>query len=160
MKWFQFLFAFLLLSPCALSQTKDDEKQVRSILRKMHEAWDEHDYAYTKYDIFDDSAILINPVGMVLKNKNEITGSLQFLGEARFKYLKIIKDSVLSFRFLSPTVAFVVAETSDVVTQDFSMPGGAPGGKEGEISRGIFSYSFTKRNGNWKIISMQVTHAN
>src|SRR6187399_1268234 len=56
----------------SFSQTLQDEKDIHALFDKMSEAWSAGDYGYTKYDVLDDSAILINPVGMYWKNKNEI----------------------------------------------------------------------------------------
>src|SRR5947209_5103881 len=138
------------------SQTSNEEKQVRTVLQKMHAAWEEHDYSYSKYDIFDDSAILINPVGEY-KSKFEITKVLQFLGEARFKYETIVKDTILNIRFLAPTVALVTAIGAGRWNQDFNMPDGSPGGTKGVISEAIYSYTFIRENSKWKITSMHIS---
>lgn len=159
MKTILIIPCFLLFSSIVFSQTKEDEKRVLAVLQKMHDAWVEHDYSYSKYDVFDDSAVLINPVGMVWKTKSEITNGLQFLGEVRFRYLTIIKDTVLSIRFLAPTVALVTANSIHEINEDFMMPDGSKGGTKGEISEGIYSYTFTNKDGKWRITSMHITHA-
>lgn len=125
---------------------------------KMNEAWSAQDYGYTKYDILDDSAVLINPVGMYWKNKEEIIKGLQYLGEVRFKYLKFTEQKILSVRFLSPTAALVIAWGKDVVTEDFTMPGEEMVTKKGEENEGFQACTLMKKENKWKITSMNVTH--
>lgn len=147
-----------LLIQSSFCQTPQDKKDIYNLFNKMSEAWEAGDYGYTKYDILDDSAVLINPVGMYWKNKEEITKGLQYLGEVRFKYLKFTEGKMLSLRFLSPTVALAIAWGKDVVTEDFTMPDEATVIKKGEESEGIEVCTLIKKENKWKITSMNVTH--
>ena len=141
----------------AFSQTPADENNIRAIFNKMQQAWAANDYGYTKYDILDPNAILINPIGMYWKNKVEITKGLQYLGEVRFKYFKTIEDSIVSIRFLSPSPALVILHGIEGVEQDFTMPGDTAVNKKGERSEGWQTYTLIKGNEGWKITSITVT---
>lgn len=160
MKKFTIILFTLLLSFSLWAQNANDEKEIKDILDKMDQSWAAHDYAYSKLDVFDDNAIVINPVGMVWKNKGEITSALQFLGEVRFKYSKGNKSDITLMRFLSSKVALVVQHNGDEVIQDFKMPDGSPGGHAGDINEGMASYTFVKNGPTWKITSMQITEIN
>jgi len=140
----------------SFSQTLQDEKDIHALFDKMSEAWSAGDYGYTKYDVLDDSAILINPVGMYWKNKNEIIKGLQYLGEVRFKYLKFTESKTLSLRFLSSTVALAVIYSKDVVTEDFTMPGEKKVTKKGTVSEGFETHTLIKKNNKWKLASLNV----
>jgi len=142
----------------AFSQTPADENNIRAIFNKMQQAWAANDYGYTKYDILDPNAILINPIGMYWKNKVEITKGLQYLGEVRFKYFKTIEDSIVSIRFLSRSVVLVIVHATEEVKQDFTMAGETTANKKGERSESWRTNTLIKGNDSWKITSITVTH--
>ena len=158
MKGIVFLLCSSLFCSIAFSQSRDDEKEIRNVFEKMHHSWIARDYAYLKYDLLDADAMLINPVGNYWRNKAEIANSLIFLGDIRFKYMTIVKDSILSIRFLAPSVGLVIVDVADRVDEDFSMPGSSAIEKKGDISEGIQSYTLVKRNDGWKITFITVTH--
>ena len=158
MKKISLLICCSLIFSALLSQTADDEKAIHIVFDKMQQTWAANDYGYTKYNILDPNAILINPVGMYWKNKVEITKGLQYLGEVRFKYFKTIEDSIVSIRFLSPSVALVILHGIEEVEQDFTMPGETNANKKGERSEGWRTYTLIKGNDSWKITSITVTH--
>lgn len=140
----------------AYAQSSSDENAVRVVFQKMNDAWKAHDYGYTHDDFLDDNAVLINPVGMYFKSKAEITKSLQYLGEVRFKYEKPLQDSIISIRFLSPSSAFVVIHSAGEIIQDFTMPGETNTIKKGERYEGFQTFTLVKQNATWRIISITV----
>ena len=155
------LFAcWILFGNRLMAQTPADEKAVRLIFNQMHDAWVAHNYPFAGLDIFDENAVVINPVGMYWKNRAEIQKSFKYLGEVRFKYFTTIKDSIMSIRFLSPSSVLVIVKGTDKVSQDFTMPGETIVNKKGEQYEGIRSYTLVKEDSGWKITSIQITEVN
>jgi uncharacterized protein (TIGR02246 family) len=140
----------------AVSQTPD-EKAVRAIIQKAEDAWNAHDYSFTgKHDIYATDAVLVNPVGMYWKNKSQIISGIQHFGPTMFQNTST-KYNIKDLRFLAPAVALVVVHTIDRVEQDYNLPNGAKGGSKGDITEGMCTYTIVKKDGNWKIASLQVT---
>ena len=157
MKLLFLLACCFIIAAQANAQNSSDENAIRVVFQKMSDAWKAHDYGYTHDDILDDNAVLINPIGMYWKGKAEITKSLQYLGEVRFKYGKSLGDSILSIRFLSPSSAFVVVHGVGEITQDFTMPGETNMTKKGERYEGFQTFTLVKKNATWRITSITAT---
>ncbi len=157
MKSFTLFTCTIFIYSIAYSQTSNDEKEVRSVIQKMEDTWNAHDYSFSgKYDIFDPNAVLINPVGMYWKNRTAIVKAIQALGAMRFKYESTKYDNVV-VRFLAPTVALVTIKSADKVDQDYDMPDGSKGRSKGESGEGLTGLTLVKKSNDWKITSLQVT---
>lgn len=157
MKLLFLLACCFIIGAQAHAQNMSNENAVRVVFQKMNDAWKVHDYGYTHDDILDDNAVLINPIGMFWKGKDEITKALQYLGEVRFKHLKAIEDSIISIRFLSPSSALVLLHDVGEVTDDFTMPGETGITKKGERTEGLQSFTLVKQNETWRITSITAT---
>lgn len=149
-----FVLCFLQLKSFGQSA---DEIAIRNVFKQKEEAWAAQDYAFTKYDVLDDSAFVINPVGMYWKNKTEIMKGLQYLAEVRFKYMKHIETKIVSIRFLSPSVALAIVWSKNEVIKDFTMPGEKAVTKKGQQFEGYQTETLIKRDNKWKISSTTVT---
>jgi uncharacterized protein (TIGR02246 family) len=157
MKTIRFTLALLLISSIAFAQSATDEKAVRAVIQKMDDAWNAHDYAYSgKYDIYDQNAMMINPVGMYWKDRSQIIKAHQVFGESMFKFSSS-KSQIADIRFLAPTVAMAIIRTQYLVEQDHTLPSGEKAGSKGDISHSMLSVVLTKKNEAWKISSLQVT---
>ena len=157
MKVFTWLTCAIFICSVAYSQISSDEQKVRSVIQKMEDAWNAHDYSFSgKYDIFDQNAVLINPVGMYWINKTEIIQAMQAFGAIRFKYESAKYDKV-DIRFLAPSIALVIIKSSGKVNEDFNMPDGSKGRSKGETGYDLMGLTLVKKNNDWKITSLQVT---
>lgn len=158
MKSFALLLCSILFCCTIWGQTANSEKEVRSVIQKMEDAWNAHDYSYTgNNDIFDANAVVINPVGMYWKNKTDIVKALQTFGNVMFKY-ESSKYSKVDVRFLAPQVALVTIQSKDNVDQDYTLPGGGKSRSKGETGEGMMGLTLVKKTNNWKITSMQITY--
>jgi uncharacterized protein (TIGR02246 family) len=157
MKTTIFSFALFLLCSISFAQSAADEKAVRAVLQKMDDAWNAHDYTYSgKYDIYDQNAMMTNPVGMYWKDKAEIVKAHQVFGQTMFKYSSI-QSQVVDMRFPAPTVAIAIIKSQYLVEQDHNFPSGEKAGSKGDTSQSISNVVLTKKNDAWKITSLQVT---
>ena len=142
------------------AQNAADRKKIEAIFDKIDTVWNAHDFSdLSSSDILDENSVLINPVGMYWKNRDEIAKGIGYLSQVRFKYMNIVERETLLLRFLSPSVALVIFSVTDEVLQDFTMPGETIVTKKGERMKGIQSYTLVKQNNNWKITSLQITEA-
>jgi uncharacterized protein (TIGR02246 family) len=157
MRTIRFTLALLLICSLSFAQSATDEKAVRAVIQTMDDAWNAHDYTYSgKYDIYDQNALMINPVGMYWKNKGEIVKAHQVFGETMFKYTSS-KSEIVDLRFLAPTVAVAIVRAQHRVEQDYNLPSGEKAGSKGDTNEVMLSVVFTKKNEAWKIASLQVT---
>jgi uncharacterized protein (TIGR02246 family) len=157
MKKLIFMLATLLVYYLAQAQTSTDEKAVRAVIQKMDDAWNAHDYAYSgQYDIYDQAAKMINPVGMYWKNRAEIVQAHQVFGEMMFKY-ESTKSQPVDIRFLAPTVALATVKAQYRVEEDYNLPDGKKAGSKGDTNYAMINVVLTKQNAAWKIASLQVT---
>jgi uncharacterized protein (TIGR02246 family) len=153
-------FALWGLQTNCFGQDAGDKKKIDAIFGKIDKAWNTHDFTYlSSPDITDENSVLINPVGMYWKNRDEIAKGIGYLSEVRFKFMDIVERTILTLRFLSPSVALVVCSVTDEVRQDFTMPGETTVTKKGERMKATQSYTFVKQNDSWKISSLQITEA-
>lgn len=147
-----------LITSALFCQTATDEKEVKAVIQKAEDAFNAHDFSSSgQYDILTSDAILINPVGMYWKNREEIIKGTQFIGAIRLKY-ESAKYNIKDLRFLSPTVALVVMHSVGKVEQDYNYPDGSKGGTKGDITEGMYTFTLVKQGTNWKIVATQVTH--
>ena len=147
-----------LMTSAAFAQNATDEKEIRSVIQKAEDAYNAHDYSYAgQYDIFTPDAVLINPVGMYWKNREEIIKGTQAIGAIRLKY-ESAKYNIKDLRFLSATVALVAMHNIGKVEQDYNFPDGTKGGSKGDTTEGMYLFILVKQGATWKIASMQVTH--
>ena len=147
-----------LITSALFCQTATDEKEVKAVIQKAEDAYNAHDFSFAgKYDILISDAVLINPVGMYWKNREEIIKGTQFIGAIRLKY-ESAKYYIKDVRFFSPIVALVVMHSVGKVEQDYNYPDGSKGGTKGDITEGMYTITLVKQGTNWKIASMQVTH--
>ncbi|MDQ6813247.1 MAG: SgcJ/EcaC family oxidoreductase [Bacteroidota bacterium] len=157
MKSLALLFCTVLIFSIVCGQTSSDEKQVRSVIQKMEDAWNAHDYSYTgQYDIYDSKAVLVNPVGMYWKNRADIVKGIQAFSNMMFKY-ETAKYHTVDVHFLAPAVALVVIQAKNMVNEDYNTPDGSKGGSKGDTSESTISLTLAKKNNDWKITSQQVT---
>jgi uncharacterized protein (TIGR02246 family) len=158
MKSFVLFLLTMLIASVVFSQSATDEKEVRALIQKAEDAYNAHDYSYAgQYDILAPNAVLINPVGMYWKNRDEIIKGTQIIGAIRLKY-ESAKYNIKDLRFLSPTVALVVMHSIGKVEQDYNFPDGTKGGAKGDTTEGMYTFTLIKQGAGWKIASMQVTH--
>jgi uncharacterized protein (TIGR02246 family) len=151
------MLALLLIWSIGFAQSAADEKAVRAVIQKMDDAWNAHDYTYSgKYDIYEQNAIMINPVGMYWKNKGEIVKAHQVFGETMFKHTSS-KGEILDIRFLAPAIAMAVVRAQYRVEKDHNLPSGEKAGSRGDTSHSMLHVVLTKKNEAWKITSTQVT---
>jgi uncharacterized protein (TIGR02246 family) len=157
MKTIRFTLALLLLCSIGYAQSATDEKAVRAVIQKMDDAWNAHDYTYSgKYDIYDQNAMMINPVGMYWKGKGEIVKAHQVFGETMFKHSSA-KSQIIDMRFPAPTVAVAIIKAQYLVEQDHNLPGGQIAVPKGSTSQGMINVVLNKKDEAWKILSLQVT---
>jgi uncharacterized protein (TIGR02246 family) len=153
-------FVLLFIYHLGFAQSATDEKAVRAVIQTMEDAWNAHDFNYSgQYDIFDQHAILINPVGMYWKNKAEIVKAHQVFGEMMFKHTST-KNQQVDVRFLAPTVALAAVKVQYRIEQDHNLPNGQKAGSKGDTNQSMLSIVLTKKNESWKIASLQVTEVN
>lgn len=140
------------------SQTSSDEKEIRAFIKKMEDKWNAHDYSFSgKNNPFVPDAILINPVGMYWKNREEIIKGIQTFGDIRFKH-ESTKYNKVDVRFLAPAVALVIIQSTDKVDEDYNMPNGTKGASKGETHEGIIGLTLIKKDNAWKIAFQQINH--
>lgn len=157
MKSIALLICNLMICCTIWGQTPGDEKQVRSVIQKMEDAWNAYDYSFEgKYDIFDPNAVLINPVGMHWKNKAEIVKAMQAFGNTMFKF-ESAKYNKVDVHFLAPEVALVTIQITGMVDQDYNLPDGSKGRSKGETGEDLTGLTLVRKNNDWKITSLQVT---
>ncbi len=157
MKTIRLTLALLLICSLSYAQSAVDEKAIRAVIQKMDDAWNAHDYTYSgRYDIYDQNAMMINPVGMYWKNKAEIVKAHGVFGETLFKHSSA-KSQIIDMRFLAPTVAVAIIKAQYLVEQDHNLPGGQKAGSKGDTSQSMVNAVLTKTNEVWKIASLQVT---
>jgi uncharacterized protein (TIGR02246 family) len=157
MKTIRLTLALLLIFSLSYAQSAAEEKAIRTVIQKMDDAWNAHDYTYSgKYDIYDQQAMMINPVGMYWKNKTEIVKAHQLFGEKMFKHSSA-KSQIIDLRFLAPTVAVAIIKMQYLVKQDHTLPSGQKAGSKGDTSQSMVNVVLTKTNEVWKIASLQVT---
>jgi uncharacterized protein (TIGR02246 family) len=126
----------------------------------MEDAWNAHNFTYSgQYDIYDQNAVMINPVGMYWKNKAEIVKAHQVFGEIMFKHSSA-KNEQVDIRFLAPTVALAAVKVTYRVEQDHNFPDGQKAGSKGDVNQSRLTVTLTKKNDSWKIASLQVTEVN
>ncbi|CAA9299566.1 MAG: hypothetical protein AVDCRST_MAG56-5303 [uncultured Cytophagales bacterium] len=156
-KTLSFAFVTFLLSSLGFAQSASDEKAVRAVVQKMEDAWNAHHYTYSgQYDIYNNDASMINPVGMYWINRAEIVKAHQAFGEMMFKYGST-KNQQVDVRFLAPTVALVTVKAQYRVEQDHNFPDGRKAGSRGDTSYSMLTGVLTKQHDDWKIASLQVT---
>lgn len=151
-------FSLLLICQLGFAQSATDEKAVRAVIQKMEDAWNAHDFNYAgQYDIYDQNAIMINPVGMYWKNKAEIIKAHQVFGEMMFKHITS-KNEQVDVKFLAPTVALAAVKAQYRIEQDYNLPDGQKAGSKGDVNYSLLTLTLTKKNNAWKIASLQVTN--
>ncbi|MDB5239946.1 MAG: hypothetical protein JWP57_571 [Spirosoma sp.] len=159
MKTLSLTLAMLLIGGLTFAQSNAEEKAVRTVIQKMDEAWNAHDYTYAgKYDIYAPNAIMINPVGMYWKNRSEISKAHQVFGETMFKYGSA-KSEPVDVRFLAPTVAMATIKAMYRTNEDHTLPDGHKVSK-GNTEFDMVNVILTKKNNDWKIASLQLTPIN
>lgn len=158
MKTIQFTLALLLICSLSSAQSATEEKAIRAVIQTMDDAWNAHDYTYSgKYDIYDQNALMINPVGMYWKGKGEIVKAHGVFGETMFKYGST-KSEILDIRFLSSGLAMAIIKGQYRTEEDHNFPDGRKAGSKGDTTHSMLSVVLTKKNEAWKIISLQVTN--
>jgi len=146
------------LSICftAVGQTANDEQQLKDLIQKLENRWNNDDFSFFTDETYTPDAILVSPVGDVWKGQAEMKKVIDNLGDSMFKY-STTKYTVKDIHFLAPTVALVVMHSADVIEQDFVFPDGSESPRKGDKSENILLHTFVKQNGAWRIASTQIT---
>ena len=148
------LFCFCIIQ--AVAQSADEEK-VQAVIQRAGDAWKAHDYSFSvKYDIYTSNAVLVNPVGMYWKSRSQIISGIQQFAPMMFQN-ESTKYNIKELRFLAPAVALVIVHSIDRVERDYNLPTGEKGGRKGDTTEAMYTYTLVKSDKNWKIASLQVT---
>ena len=145
-------FIFLAIVLFAQNDTKD-EMAIRKVIQQQGDTRNKHDWE-TLSSYFTDDGILINPVGQFWKGRNEILAHLKLLSVCCLEPIST-KVDVKNIRFLTPDVAIVYTEVTEVANKDFDLPFHQY--KKGDTDYTWKTDVFMKKNNEWKITSRQVT---
>ena len=148
-------FIFLAIVLFAQNDTKD-EMAIRKVIQQQGDARNKHDWE-TLSSYFTGDGILINPVGQFWKGRNEILANLKLLSACCLEPISTTVD-VKNIRFLTPYVAVVYTEVTEVANRDFDLP--FHHYKKGDTDYSWKTDVFIKKNNGWKITTRQVTLIN
>lgn len=149
------VFVFLATALFAQNDTKD-EMAIKKVIEKQGEARNKHDWE-TLSSYFTDDGILINPVGQFWKGRNEILAHLKLLSACCLEPIST-KVDVKNIKFLTPDLAIVYTEVTEVANKDFDLPFHQY--KKGDTDYSWKTDVFIKKNNEWKITTRQVTLIN
>jgi uncharacterized protein (TIGR02246 family) len=140
-----FSLAALLLCGCASRSAwdKSDETSIRGLLAEYHSDWNHHDMQ-AMGNLFADDAQWINVVGMHWSGKADIMKAHEVYHRLLFPKTEINFTNI-AVRPIAPNVAVAVVEENFDASQ-------LPNGGIRPASKDILSFTFVKRDGQWKIV--------
>ncbi len=149
-------FSTLIISPTFAQNNSSDEMAIKKVIQQQGDARNNHDWE-TLSSYFTDDGILINPVGQFWKGRNEILAHLKLLSACCLEPIST-KVDVKNIRFLTPDVAIVYTEVTEIANKDFDLPFHQY--KKGDTDYSWKTDVFIKKNNEWKITTRQVTLIN
>ncbi|MVM36106.1 SgcJ/EcaC family oxidoreductase [Spirosoma sp. HMF4905] len=151
------LSVFALLGTTLFAQHDPKaELAIKKVIQQQGEARNKQDWDALGSS-FTDDGILINPVGQFWKGRREIVAHLKELSACCLEPI-LTKVDVKTIRFLTPVVAIVYTEVTEVARKDFALPFRQY--KKGDTDYSWKTDVFIKQNDEWKITTRQVTLIN
>ena len=147
---------FLILSAMILScnlhaQAKNEE--IEKVIKQQQADWNKNDMP-SFANAFTDDATLINFLGFVWKGKEEIVKQFSFINECCIRPTSV-EFELGEVKYLDDSYAIAYVKEKLTAKEDYQVPGGTV--KKGSIDHKIVTAVMVKKDGSWKITSMQVT---
>ena len=123
------------------------------LVEKQQADWNRNDMAGYASAFWED-AVLVNFLGMYWKGRKEITAQFALINEC------CIRPTAIALEWAGSTelsAGVVVGHLKETLTakEDYAVPGRVV--KKGSVNHKYITAVFQKKQGQWKIASMQVT---